>query len=186
MFNEENKFIDENGRELTGNDILSEALRKQSNMLASDLEWKDKICIHIRQVILAFAHGIISSYPYYKGFHLPQNFESVMNRMSDLLHEEFRDQLEAENSLECIEVGLLKLKGIYKRLAYSIPEYCQWNEIKGESGGIVHRYSPTLTSPDFIDTDVPPHNACVYLRNEERNHKEFDKQFKEKYGDLDE
>jgi hypothetical protein len=187
MFDEQNKFTDQDGIELNGAELFSELSRKQANRLASDSEWSEKICIHIQKVILAFAHGVISSYPYYRGFHLPQNFELVMNKMSDLLHDEFRDQLEETGSFECVYVGLLKLRGVYKRLAYSIPEYCQWNEIGNTNGEdrITHRYSPTLTEPEFIDTDVPPHNACVYLLHEERKQKEFDKKFKEKYGDLE-
>ena len=174
-------FTDENGRKLTFDEMMADTAVKHANSLARDPEWSNKITIHFHTVINAFAIGVMTSYPYYKGYRHPPNFELVCNRMAYLLSQEFDNQI---CDYECIEVSLLKLKGVYKRLAMSIKEYVEWNDIGSPEGdGIVTRYDSTQR-PSFIDLDVPPHNAVIYLRNEERNHKRFEEEFEKKYGKL--
>jgi len=175
MFDSYEKFTDENGNELSFEELLSDASVRQANRLANDPEWSQKITIHIHSIISAFALGVLTSYPYYISFQMPPNFELVMNKMSLLIQKTF-DVL----TNECVEVSLLKLKGVYYRLAMSIPEYIAWNDITGNSFDI----TTTPTNPSFIDLSVPPHNAVIYLRNEERNYKRFDDELKKKYGDL--
>ena len=66
-----------------------------------------------------------------------------------------------------------------------IPEYVEWNDIDQSSGLEIESSIYSMrTTPSFIDLDVPPHQAVIYLRNCERDHKRFDKEFEEKYGKL--
>ncbi len=182
---EESKFTDDNGRELSFEEMITDAQVQQSNRLADDTEWSDKITIHIHSVINAFILGANQSYPYYFNYQLPPKFDVVINKMSKLLHEEFKEQI--ETNLECVEISLLKLKGVYRRLAMSIPEYVEWNDIGNPQGS---KFTSSMnigeidTEPSFIDLDVPPHNAVLYLRDCERDNKRFDKEFEEKYGRL--
>ena len=179
---EESTFTDGNGRELSFEDMMAASAVENANHLANDPEWSEKIVIHIHSVINAFILGVNQSYPYYRNYKLPPNFDKVINRMSELIHEEFREQLKDH---ECIVVSLLKLKGVYRRLAMAIPEYVAWNDIGVPDGdSIVSRYSETENSPSFIDLDVPPHNAALYLRNCERDSKRFEEEFERKYGKL--
>jgi hypothetical protein len=166
------------------NDFLSDAIAGANQLnidrLASNPEWTDKEYYHIQTLIQAFAHGIISSYPYYKGYTLPPNFEKVMAYMADAIEKEFNYEIVPQ-------VGLLKMKGVYKRLAMACPEYVEWNTIGNpDPNGIygVSAYDGVRTKPDFIDLDVPPHNAVLFLRSHTRENKAFDKEFKENYGDL--
>ena len=171
----ESKFTDEKGNEFSFDEMMAGVAQKHANKLAQDPEWTDKIHIHKHSLVEAFAQGILSSYPWYKGYQLPENFETVMNRMSILLQEEF-----SGGNLEVVQVGLLKLRGVYKRLAMSIPEYVAWNDIPGGSR-IVTRYDDVANEPSFIDIDVPPHNAVIFLRDRERDYKRFNEEFERKY-----
>jgi len=180
---DESTFTDENGRELSFEEMMSEASREQANRLADDSEWSEKITIHIHSIINAFILGVNMSYPYYWEYQLPPNFDLVINKMSNLLHKEFKEQI--ETTLECVQISLLKLKGVYRRLAMSIPEYVEWNDIGNPEG---NRFTSSMdmgkidTEPSFIDLDVPPHNAVIYLRNCERDNKRFEEEFKKKYN----
>jgi hypothetical protein len=180
------KFTDEQGNELSLSDLLAAATQENNDRLASDTEWTQKNTYHIHTIIKAFCDGVLSSYPYYVGLHLPPNFELVVNKMSDLLHAELKKYMVG---LECIEISILKMRGIYNRLAMSIPEYVDWNNIGDDRDGdgiqIVSRFDKTQTKPSFISLTVPPHNAALYLRQETRESKRFDEEFEKKYGKLE-
>lgn len=159
-------------------DLLAGANQLNLDRLCADPEWTEKEYFHIHTLILAFSDGILSSYPHYKGFQLPPNFEKVMNFMSLELQKYFTDEVP--------QVNLMKMRGLYKKIAMKCPEYLSWNKIGNpEPNGIygVSRDTPTRNTPDFIDLDVPPHNACLYLRMHKREDKKFEKEFKEKYGE---
>lgn len=173
-------FTDDNGNELSFDDILNNAQVEQANRLAGDKEWTTPITLHIKSIIEAFALGICQSYTYYNGWQLPPNYETVINRMAELLQEEFKNKM---IGLECVEVSLLKLRGVYNRLAMSIPDYCAWNEMEGD--GVTSRFDITPDKPSFIDLYCPPHNAVLYLRNCERDNKRSDEEFERKYGELE-
>lgn len=154
-------------------DLIAIVTQEQNDILANDKEYTEKYHYHMHTIIEAFAIGVLSSYPYYQGFQMPPNFEKVMNYMSLKLQEEF-------NNEEVPDVSLLKMRGIFIRLAKNCPDYVAWNDIgSGKTGEIkcVSRYDTTPKSPDFIDLDVPPRNAINYLRRHMRETKAFDEKF---------
>ena len=163
-------------------ELLALASQEQRERLCADLEWTEKTCYHISTIISAFAIGILDSYPYYRGFQMPPNFEKVMNYMALKLEEEF-----AEYDVKGLlpTVNLIKLKGVYKRLAMGCPEYVEWNSINvspDENVRFSTVYDGVGNEPEFIDIEVPPHNACLYLRAKTRENKAFDKIFEKTHG----
>lgn len=152
------------------------AEQNNTERLCSDPEWTEKFHYHIHTIITAFSVGILQSYPFYWGYQLPPNFTKVMDYMSSALQKEF-------NNEEVPQVNLIKMRGVYKRLAFQSPDYLDWNNIGNPEGGFhaVSRYSSIPSEPSFIDLAVPPHNAVLYLRSEMRATKKFDENFKKKY-----
>lgn len=150
-------------------DAIKAADQLHNEKLACDPEWTEKTYYHIKTLIEAFAVGIISSDPYFKIYSLPPNFEKVMNIMAELLQKEF-------NYDTCPQVGLLKMKGVYKRLAMTIPEYVAWNDFGGSQ--FTSRFDATPTEREFISLDVPPHNAVLHLRMHTRENKAFEERIK--------
>ena len=157
--------------------LIKIAKQNNTEQLCSDPEWTEKYHFHIHTIITAFSVGILNSQQFYWGYQLPPNFAKVMDYMSVALQKEF-------NSEEVPRVNLIKMRGVYKRLAFQSPEYLDWNNIGNNPGKGIHgvsRFSSIPSEPSFIDLDVPPHNAVLYLRGEMRANKKFDEDFKRKY-----
>ena len=164
--------MEENEKSKTFGEIIAGANQLNLDRLCADPEWTDKEYYHIHTLITAFSDGILTSYPYYKSYQLPPNFEKVMNFMSLEIQKYFSDILP--------QVNLMKMRGLYRKIAMQCPEYVAWNDIGNpEPNGIygVSRDTPTRDIPEFIDLDVPPHNACLYLRMHTREDKKFEADF---------
>lgn len=160
-------------------EIISLAIQENINHLANDPEWTEKNNIHIHVLITAFSTGIMTSDPFYFGYQLPPNFEKVVNEVSLKIQKRF----ENEKYPEVPEVSLLQMRGLYKKYAMECPYYVEWNNYKGTRTQFVSRYNSfSGTEREFISLDVPPHNACLYLRSKNREDKKFNEEFNKKYG----
>jgi hypothetical protein len=156
--------------------ILKIAEQNNTERLRSDPEWTEKNHFHIHTIINAFSVGILNSHQFYWGYELPPNFAKVMNYMSNALQNEFKNEVVPQ-------VNLIKMRGVYKRLAFQSPEYLDWNNIGNPGEGVyaISRFSSIPSEMSFIDLAVPPHNAVLYLRGETRATKKFDEDFKRRY-----
>jgi hypothetical protein len=161
---------------LSFGELIAQAHVDAANRLAEDPEWTTKIVIHIKSIIEAFALGCMQSYSYYNNFQIPPNYELVINKMSLLL------QNELYITEECVEISLLKLRGVYNRLACSIPEYVAWNEIGTSENRLLSNDNESQDTPSFIDLFCPPHNAVIFLRDKERDYQRLNAEFEDKYG----
>lgn len=150
---------------------LDKMNREHDKQLSSDPVWISKNYFHIKTLIAAWAHGIISADSYFYGYKLPPDFELIVNYMAFSLWKKFGEEVP--------KVSLYEMKHFYKNTAMELPQYRKWNEWDGGVVEVTTRYSPTSKERSFVDLDVPPHNACIFLRNETRYHDTFDRKFDE-------
>jgi hypothetical protein len=151
--------------------------------LSADPEWAFQEWIHLRDVVTAFSVGILSSYPWYKGFQVPTGFEAVMNRLALAVQAKWPGP---DNEL--VELSLLEIEDFYREFVEG-DEQCQaWNRIGGvgdKTVAFVTRYSITPVVQQFIDLGALTRNAAIWIRAERRRHAESDKSFEAKYGHLE-
>lgn len=146
--------------------------------LETNPEWSRREWTHLATIMEAWAYGVLSSDPWHKGFRLVENFETVFNHVSTRLQEHFAapEHQEAVSQLAVVvQISLVELKQWLGEWAAECPEYLAWNERGGS--GITHRYAETPDLPQFIDLDVPSHNAALFLRERRRHDKAFDRRF---------
>ncbi len=149
--------------------IFDEADRHTQARLETDPEWSRREWTHIHGIMEAWAYGVLSGDSWHYGYRLVENFEIVFNHVSNRLQEKFTDVGEV------VEISLVEVRQWLGEWANEVPEYLAWNERGGS--GIVSRYTPTPSKPQFIDLNVPPHNAAIWLRDQRRHERAFDRRF---------
>jgi len=165
---------------LSNEAIFEEVASEHKARLAKDPEWANPRGTSITELIRGFVNGILTADPYYTGYKLPPNFESVVNFMSFELHKKFN------NEWWCGDLSLIDIEKIYWDIANEHPDFRAWEEVPdGQPDlAIVTRYSPVHKERDWISLEVIVRNACVFIRDKRRQNDAFDKAFEEKYGKL--
>jgi hypothetical protein len=157
------------------NDIIEKVCQESREALFDDPEWTTKKWFHIKTLIEAISVGIISADPYHFGYYLPKNYEKVMNYYIENIENIFNKQ-------ECIEICLIKIEGLNKKILMKCPEFVEWNNIESpENARFIDRYTPTYNNKQFMDLDAVLRNASVYLRDYIRKTEAFDKKFEEEW-----
>jgi hypothetical protein len=156
--------------------VFDEATRVNQAGLETNPEWSRHEWTHLATIMEAWAYGVLSSDPWHRGFQLVENFEVVFNHVSARLQSHFaapENQERVSGFAEVVEISLVEVKQWLGQWAAECPEFLAWNERGGS--GISHRYSQTPDVPQFIDLDVPSHNAALFLRERRRHEKAFDR-----------
>lgn len=149
--------------------LFDRAAEEQAQRLAADPEWSTPKYVHVHRLVEAFAVGVISADAWHRGYTLPHDFVGVVNWIA------FNIQREWPNE-EVVQLSLIDIKQRLHGWAMEHPSYRAWNDLPGS--GIVTRYSETPSSREFIDLDVPPHNAALHIRQHHRECEAFDAKFR--------
>ncbi len=157
--------------ELEESGALDEADRKNQARLETNPEWSRQEWTHLSTIMEAWAYGVLSGDSWFHGYRLVENFEVVFNHVSERLQQKFPDKV-------VVEISLVEIRQWLDEWAMKCPEYLAWNERGGN--GIVNRYTPTPSTPEFIDLSVPPHNAAVWVRDCRRHDAAFERRYKDR------
>lgn len=152
------------------NDIIAKTLQQQRESLYDDPEWTEKNWLHIGILFQAISVGILSADPHHKNYYVPKNFEKVINYYIQHIEEKFKDTV--------INICLLKIEGINRKILFTCPEVLEWNNIQTVS--IISRYDEIPNTKQFMDLEAMIRNTSIYIRDYIRKNKEFDKKFNEK------
>ena len=155
--------------------MMDEATIQQTVRLETDPEWSRKEYTHVHTIMEAWAVGVLSSYAYYEGYELPDNFGTVFSHIGKRLAQKYPGEAVPQ-------ISLVEIKQMLGGWARECPEYIAWNDLPGSQ--FTSRYSPMATGPEFIDLSVPPHNAALYIREKRRHDKAFDNIFEKEHGRL--
>lgn len=72
----------------------------------------------------SFIVGVMRADPWYRGYRLPSNFESVINWISFCLQEEYGDEVVPK-------VSIIEIVDKFKKWAFEHPDFSKWNECEG-------------------------------------------------------
>ena len=148
--------------------VFDKADRANQARLETNPEWSRREWTHVHSIMEAWAYGVLSSDSWHHGYRLVENFEVVFNHVSKRLQEKFANKV-------VVEISLVEIRQWLGEWARECPGYLAWNERGGS--GIVSRYTPTPSVPEFIDLSVPPHNAAIWVRDQRRHERAFDRRF---------
>jgi hypothetical protein len=148
--------------------IIEKVCQEAREALFDDPEWTTKKWIHIKTLIESVSVGIISADPYHFNYYIPKNFEIVMNYYIKNIEKIF-------NKEECIEICLIKIEGLNRKILMSCPEFLEWNTI-GDNNEIIicTRYDETKNEKSFIDLDSMLRNTSIYIRDYIRKIEQYD------------
>ena len=175
--NEEEDKIKDLIEDMEMNGVFDDLDRSNRADLETCSEWYRKEYTHLHTILEAWAYGIISSDAYYREYHLPDGFDAVFNHISKRLTEKFPKEV-------VVEVSLCEILQWLREWAMECPEFILWNDLPGKP--YVTRYSPVATEPEFIDLNVPSHNAALFVRDKRRHDRAFDRRFEREHGHLEE
>lgn len=158
--------------------IFDEVVSNHRKKLEADPEWSEPEHVHVHTLVEAFMHGIATADPWHKKYSLPPNFEAVVNWIAFCVQEEFGDT-------EVPKLSLLEIEDKFREWAMQSPHFRAWNEPKdpGTVIAVATRYTPTPDERDFIDLDALLRNASVFVRDEQRQKRDFEKRFNAEHGD---
>jgi hypothetical protein len=157
--------------ELQESGAFDKADRQQQADLETDTEWTRRDWTHLGTLLQAWAHGILSADAFYRGYRLPENFAAVFDHVSQQLQEKFPGEV-------VVQISLAEVRQWFKQWAMQSAAFRAWNERGGAGPGTIawtSRYSPTPDHAEFIDLDVPSHNAAIWLRDRRRLDAAFDR-----------
>lgn len=157
--------------EVTG--VFAEADKSHRAQLEADDEWTRQQYTSIGSLTAYFAHAVIISDSYYRGYKLPPGFDSVVNYMSDRLARHFAVEGTALDYI--VKLSPLEFNDLLDEFGREHPQYREWNTYGGS--GIKSRYSELPTEREFIDLDALTRNAAVLLRGQFRADNQFDLKF---------
>ena len=159
------------------NGLLDEADEIQARKLAADPEWNTPKSLHAKDLVEAFAVGVIRADCWHRGYKLPPDFEGVVNWIAFNVQHEFAD--------EVVQLSLLDVERLFWEWANQHPAFLKWNETD-KLVGVVHRNAPLPEARDFIDLHALIRNCTIHLRTEIRERERFECEFeKEHAGEAD-
>lgn len=155
------------------NQLIDQAADVQERRLWDDAEWTTPRFTILKDVVKAFAVGVIQADAWFVGYSLPPNFEVVCNSLCGAVETKFSKE-------DGKEISLLDIQAFYREFIDATPPCREWNDFPGES--FVSRYSSMPTERTFIDLDALVQNACNCIRNDRREFDRFDAEFEAKYA----
>lgn len=166
------------GMALSG--VFDEVDKTHQLSLQADPEWSTPKWVHVSELVIAFAAGVLRADPWYKGYKVPPGFDGVLNWIAFKVQEEFKDQ-------EVTKLSLIEIKERFKKWGEEHPQFLKWNEspTPGTIIGVVSRYSATPEARDFIDLDALVHNAALYIRTDRRENDRFEERFKRDHPEAE-
>lgn len=151
--------------QLNEDGILDEVDREHQASLEANPEWTRREFTHLHTIMEAWTCGVVSSDGWYKGYGLTENFQRVFNHVSLCLQEKFAD--------EVVRISLVEVRQWLREWAEECPEFMAWNERGGSS--VVSRYTEAPLRRQFIDLSVPSHNAALWIRDQRRLSRAFER-----------
>lgn len=164
--------------ELSG--VLDKVAAEHDARLGADPEWSAKRHIHVSTLVQAFAHGVLSSDPWHKGYRVPPGLDGVLNWIAFKVQEEFKDCLVPE-------LSLIEIVERFERWGAEHPQFQKWNECDapGTVISIVSRYSDTPDCRQFIDLGALVRNAAIYIRTDRRENDRFEERFRKEHPEAE-
>jgi hypothetical protein len=139
---------------------FEQAAEAGERRLWDDAEWTEPRWIHLKTIVTAFAHGILTADAWFEWYSLPPNFDVVMNQLAASVWFRWGKQDEV------VRLSLLDIEAFYREFIQTAPFCQEWNQYAGS--GFVTRYDAVPKERQFIDLDALVRNAAVFIRNEWR------------------
>jgi len=167
------EFLQPIAESLLFSGAFEQAEEANKKRFLADLEWTKPRWTHVRMIVRAFMHGVISADPWHKNYKLPPDFESVVNWIAFNVQKTYGDK-------EVVEISLMEMETKFREWAEQHKSYLKWNvpEDTTKVVAISHCYSPTPDKRDFIDLGALTRNATLFLRNERQREDAFNRKFK--------
>lgn len=156
--------------ELEESGVFDDATRVNQAELETNTEWTRREYTHVHSLMEAWAYGVLCGDSWFHGYRLVEHFDIVFNHISQRVQEKFGKEIVPQ-------VSLIEIRQWLGEWAKECPEYLAWNERGGS--GVVSRYTPTPSEAEFIDLDVPPHQAAIFLRDGRRHEKAFERRHRD-------
>ncbi len=153
--------------------LLDKAVLANDAELLRDPEWATPTYLHVHNIVIAFAFGVLSADPWYHGYSTPPGLAEVLDHVARRVQERWKSEVE--------KVTLCELEDFYRECIETSPTATAWNEWDGPDVVAVSRYSSTPNARSFIDLGALVRNAAVHVRDQWRREKAFDEAFERKY-----
>jgi len=145
-----------------------------------DIEWNTKRWTFKKDITRGLAKWAISQSPY----SCPDNLEDVIKYLDACLEREVDWDICGMAELSLCDISKLLYDILYEQ---GITYFNNWN--KSKKGDVEIQFTSRYSSEkdpdyDFIDLDALLGNVCLDIRMERRASDKFDKEFEEKYGDM--
>lgn len=167
MSDDINAFLQQVAEDAHEDGLLDKANLANEVRLLNDPEWTTPNYIHVHNIVIAFAHGVLSADPWYHGYSVPPGLAEVLDHVARRVQERWKSEVE--------QVSLAELEDFYQECIETSPAAKAWNEWDGPDVVAVSRYSPTPSARSFIDLGALVRNAAVCVRDQWRREKAFER-----------